>query len=367
MTDGIYSNHPYPGAAATFPAVGEANTALNVGTGTGLYYQKAGVVLQFKRIGSAAGTITVTDNAGSGVNFEVNQNDLTAFVGATGSVDGAQGVVPQPLIADRFYYLRGDGVWHTVIGANVMTGASISVDGVAGAVPQPLAANYHQFLRGDGTWAAPTGTVSSVGVSSSTLTLSGTNPVTSTGTIGVNLTTTISAAGPIGSASVIPVITYDAYGRLTTVTTAAVTASAVGALPASGGTTGYLTTWSSSSALTASQYLAAGNFPALTGDVTTSVGSLATTIAASAVSLANMANLAANSVIGNNTGSPATPVALTQTQLTAMVNNFSNGSGHAAGTVPDPGNTTTSRVLGEQGAWVGVDNDQFILANQVFS
>lgn len=49
---------------------------------------------------------------------------------------------------------------------------------------------------------------------------------------------------------------------------------------------------------------------ALTGDVTASAGSNATTIANSAVTLAKMANLAANSVIANNTGSSATPTAV---------------------------------------------------------
>jgi hypothetical protein len=50
--------------------------------------------------------------------------------------------------------------------------------------------------------------------------------------------------------------------------------------------------------------------PALTGDVTASTGSNATTIAAAAVTLAKQANLAANSVIGNSTGSSATPTAV---------------------------------------------------------
>jgi hypothetical protein len=49
---------------------------------------------------------------------------------------------------------------------------------------------------------------------------------------------------------------------------------------------------------------------ALTGDVTASAGSNATTIAAAAVTLTKMANLAANSVIANNTGSGATPTAV---------------------------------------------------------
>lgn len=49
---------------------------------------------------------------------------------------------------------------------------------------------------------------------------------------------------------------------------------------------------------------------ALTGDVTASAGSNATTIANGVVSLAKMANLAANSVIANTTGSSATPTAV---------------------------------------------------------
>lgn len=49
---------------------------------------------------------------------------------------------------------------------------------------------------------------------------------------------------------------------------------------------------------------------ALTGDVTASADSNATTIANGVVSLAKQANLAANSVIANNTGSAATPTAL---------------------------------------------------------
>src|SRR5215471_105554 len=56
--------------------------------------------------------------------------------------------------------------------------------------------------------------------------------------------------------------------------------------------------------------LQAAQFPALTGDVTTAGGALATTIANSAVTLAKMANLAANSVVGNATGSAAVPAAI---------------------------------------------------------
>ena len=57
---------------------------------------------------------------------------------------------------------------------------------------------------------------------------------------------------------------------------------------------------------------------ALSGDVTNSGNAI--TIASGAVTLGKMANLAANSFIGNNTGSPATPIALTKSQMIAALN-----------------------------------------------
>ena len=73
----------------------------------------------------------------------------------------------------------------------------------------------------------------------------------------------------------------------------------------------------------------------LTGDATGSgTGSFATTIAAGAVTLAKMANLAANSIIGNNTGSPATPIALTSSQVSTFLSlgTLSTQSGTFSGT-----------------------------------
>jgi hypothetical protein len=69
---------------------------------------------------------------------------------------------------------------------------------------------------------------------------------------------------------------------------------------------------------------------AYTGDITKAAGSLATTIGASTVTLAKMANLAANSILGNNTGAGATPIALTGGQVTAMLSAVVSGGAQGA-------------------------------------
>ena len=67
-------------------------------------------------------------------------------------------------------------------------------------------------------------------------------------------------------------------------------------------------------------FLTANQSVALTGDVTGSgSSSISTTIAGGAVTLAKMASLAANSIIGNNTGSAATPIALTAAQVKSLL------------------------------------------------
>jgi hypothetical protein len=99
--------------------------------------------------------------------------------------------------------------------------------------------------------------------------------------------------------------------------------------------------------------LAAGQFPALTGDVTTPGGSLATTIAAGAVTLGKMATLGANSVIGNATGSAATPSAVSMTAAPtastvafrdANANLQANNFIENATTTPTAGTTTTLTI-----------------------
>lgn len=86
------------------------------------------------------------------------------------------------------------------------------------------------------------------------------------------------------------------------------------------------TTWTQvgAAATLTSTHLFVGNGSNVATDVAAS-GDLtlantgAFTIAAAAVTLAKMANLAANSIVGNNTGSPATPIALTRAQVMALL------------------------------------------------
>jgi hypothetical protein len=65
------------------------------------------------------------------------------------------------------------------------------------------------------------------------------------------------------------------------------------------------------------------------------------------ITLARLANLAANSIIGNNTGGAATPVALTAAQATAMLDNF---TASLKGLVPASGGGTAN-YLRADGTW----------------
>lgn len=101
----------------------------------------------------------------------------------------------------------------------------------------------------------------------------------------------------------------------------------------------------------------------LTGDVTGSgSASFAATISAGSVSLSKLASLAANSIIGNNSGSSATPIALTAAQtrtLLGLATIATSGSGADLGgssvTYAKIQNVSaTSKLLGRASAGAGV-------------
>ena len=134
------------------------------------------------------------------------------------------------------------------------------------------------------------------------------------------LTGTLAAAqmpaysGDVSSAANTTVLTLAAnivtYAKLQQVAAVSIVGNPTGSLAnAQGITLGATLAFSGSALQTAAH----------TGDVTTAANSFATTIAAGAVSLAKMANLAANSIIGNNTGSAAVPLALTAAQVNTLL------------------------------------------------
>lgn len=86
----------------------------------------------------------------------------------------------------------------------------------------------------------------------------------------------------------------------------------------------------------------------LTGDVTGSgTGSFATTISSGVVTNAKLATMPAHTFKGNNTGSTGAPLDLTQAQLTADLNLFTNT---LQGLVPGSGGGTTN-FLRADGTW----------------
>jgi hypothetical protein len=105
-------------------------------------------------------------------------------------------------------------------------------------------------------------------------------------------------------------------------------------------------------ALDTNTYITGNQSITLSGDVS-GTGSIAitTTIGTGVVSLAKMANLAAHTIIGNNTGTSATPLALSGTQVTAMLDTF-NGS--TKGLVPVPSGPGTNVFLAADGNWLKI-------------
>lgn len=98
------------------------------------------------------GIIAGDNVAWNGTGWDKLAGAIAVMVGATSTTNGAKGLVPTPMIADRNKFLRGDGTWAEAVVSD-MRGATSSVDGAHGLVPAPTAIDYQKYLRGDGIWA----------------------------------------------------------------------------------------------------------------------------------------------------------------------------------------------------------------------
>lgn len=254
---------------------------------------------------SSAGAVT----AGVGIVVTGNQVAL-----------GGQALALHNLATNGLITRTGAG---TVVGRTITAGTNISVtngDGVAGnptiSITGTIAAanlptfgtaaagivpasggGTSNFLRADGTWAQATSLPNvASSVTGNTLTL----------------TATLTAARAVtfqdATYTVAGINIAQTYSALQTFSSGLTVSAGTITLPAASVSTAAMT-----------GVLAAAQMPAHTGDVTSTSGSVALTIANSAVTLAKMANLAANSIIGNNTGSAATPIALTATQVKTLL------------------------------------------------
>ncbi len=124
----------------------------------------------------------------------------------------------------------------------------------------------------------------------------------SAGSLSMTLATVNSNAGSFGGTNSIPTFTVNAKGLIT---------AASGNVPSIPFTE-----------LTGSA--ACAQLPALTGNVTTPVGSCVTTIPSGTITNSMQANEAANSFRGNNTGSPAPPSDLTLLQTSTALKDVIN-------------------------------------------
>lgn len=162
------------------------------------------------------------------------------------------------------------------------------------------------FLRADGTWTAPAG-------SGGTVTT-------------VSVVTANGVSGSVANATTTPAITL-VLGAI---------------IPTSVAASGTVTGSNLSGTNTGDQTIT------LTGDVTGSgTGSFAATIANNAVTNAKLAQMAAHTFKGNNTGSTANALDLTATQLTAELNLFTST---LQGLAPLSGGGTTN-FLRADGTW----------------
>jgi hypothetical protein len=161
---------------------------------------------------------------------------------------------------------------------------------------------------GTGTGSTLAGLVRGSGTAMTAAELSG--DATTSGSNVLTLASTITAGGPTGSATVAPIITYDAKGRLTTVSSATIT-PAVGSITGLG--TGVAT--------------ALGTNIGSAGAPVTNGGALGTPSSGVATNLTGTASININGTVGATTPASVTATTLTASSTSSLVGNVTVSSG----------------------------------------
>ena len=172
---------------------------------------------------------------------DIMPNSITATSTVYGSNLSGTNTGDQTITLSGDINGSGTGIISTSLSA---VNSSIGTYGNATTVPQFTVDATGRILSVTNVPIATSGigTVTSVAVTgSSDITVTG-SPITSAGTIGVSLSTTGVSPNSYGSSTQIPVITVDAHGRITNVTTMPTIAASgsVTSINVSGGTTGLL-------------------------------------------------------------------------------------------------------------------------------
>lgn len=173
---------------------------------------------------------------GNGVQGTATGNAGVGVLGTASGVGGSGVFAVGAGTADAIYAIAGGSgkagyfsgpvqITGTTTLASSLTGILKAATGVVSVATVPDFPTLNQNTTGSAAKWTTARNISMTGDVSWTVSVDGSANATAAGTLASILT----AGGPVGSASVVPVVTWDSKGRLTAVTTATITPAAIGA------------------------------------------------------------------------------------------------------------------------------------------